>query len=107
MSTVDVIASGFLVAGSLLALIAAIGLVRFNDLFSRMHAATKPQTLGLICILIGVALRLQTVAAACTVFVIICFQLLTAPVASHMVGRSAHRIGLIDPSRLTRDDLAD
>ena len=107
MSVIDIVAAGFLLTGTLLALIAAIGLVRFDDLFSRMHAATKPQTLGLICIMIGVALRLQTVAAVTTVVLIICFQLLTAPVASHMVGRSAHRIGLIDPGWLTRDDLDD
>jgi multicomponent Na+:H+ antiporter subunit G len=104
---IDVVASAFLLLGALLALAAAVALVRFPDVFSRMHAATKPQTLGLICILIGVALRLQTWAATATVLVVIAFQLLTAPVASHMVGRAAHRIGLLDRDRLVRDDLDD
>ncbi len=102
---IDVLAGFFLVAGATLALVAAIGLVRFPDVFSRMHAATKPQTLGIICILIGLALRLQTVTAVTTIIVIIAFQLLTAPVASHMVGRAAYRVGLMDPARLTHDDL--
>ena len=104
---IDVIAGFFLVTGALLALAAAIALVRFPDVFSRMHAATKPQTLGLICILVGLALRLQSVAALTTIVLIIAFQLLTAPVASHMVGRASHRIGLLDPDRLSRNDLDD
>ncbi|WP_229052135.1 monovalent cation/H(+) antiporter subunit G [Aeromicrobium sp. Leaf350] len=103
----DVIAGIFLVTGALLALAASIALVRFPDVFSRMHAATKPQTLGLICILVGLALRLQTTVATTTVLLIIAFQLLTAPVASHMVGRAGHRIGLLDPKRLSRNDLDD
>ena len=59
MSTV--LAGFFLLSGASLALIASIGLVRFPDVFTRMHAATKPQTLGIVCILIGLALRLQSV----------------------------------------------
>ena len=104
---IDVLAGALLVTGALLALAASIALIRFPDVFSRMHAATKPQTLGLVCILLGLALRLQSVVAATTVVVVIVFQLLTAPVASHMVGRAAHRIGLLDPDRLVRDDLDD
>ena len=104
---IDVLAGFFLIAGSFFAFVAAVALVRFPDVFTRMHAATKPQTLGLVCILIGLALRLQTVTATMTVLVVIVFQLLTAPVASHMVGRAAYRVGLVDRSRFTRDDLAD
>ncbi|MDF1704729.1 MAG: monovalent cation/H(+) antiporter subunit G [Aeromicrobium sp.] len=104
---IDVVAGFFLLAGALLALAASIALVRFPDVFSRMHAATKPQTLGLLCILVGLALRLQSVGAITTIVLIIAFQLLTAPVASHMVGRASHRIGLLDESRLSRNDLDD
>ena len=104
---IDVVAGIFLVTGAVLALAAAIALVRFPDVFSRMHAATKPQTLGLICILVGLALRLQSMTALTTIVLIIPFQLLTAPVASHMVGRASHRIGLLDPDRLSRNDLDD
>lgn len=104
---IDVLAGFFLIAGAFFACVAAIALVRFPDVFTRMHAATKPQTLGLVCILVGLALRLESVTATMTVLVVIAFQLLTAPVASHMVGRAAYRVGLVDRSRLTRDDLAD
>ena len=46
-------------AGSTLALTAAIGVVRFPDTLSRMHAATKPQVLGLLLVLVGAAIRLR------------------------------------------------
>ena len=46
-------------------------------------------------------------AAVTTIALIIAFQLLTAPVASHMVGRASHRIGLLDTDRLSRNDLED
>ena len=47
----------FLLCGAVLALSAAIGLVRFRDTMSRLHAVTKPQTLGLICTITGTILH--------------------------------------------------
>lgn len=101
------VAGVFLIAGATLALIAAIGLVRFPDLFGRMHAATKPQTLGLLLILIGVALRLDDPGATGMIVVVMVLQLLTAPVASHMVGRAAYRAGFVPGDRLMVDELSD
>jgi len=101
------VAGVFLIAGAALALIAAIGLVRFPDLFGRMHAATKPQTLGLLLILIGVALRLDDPGATGMIVVVMVLQLLTAPVASHMVGRAAYRAGFVPGDRLMVDELSD
>ena len=48
-----------MLGGSALALTAAIGVVRFPDTLSRMHAATKPQVLGLLLVLVGAAIRLR------------------------------------------------
>jgi multicomponent Na+:H+ antiporter subunit G len=98
---IDVIAGALLVVGALLATVAAIGIVRFPDVLSRMHAATKPQTVGLLMILAGVALRLQSVAAVTVLGLIAVFQLLTAPVSAHIVGRAAFRTGLARPEHLT------
>ena len=100
MSLTDAIAGALLVAGSLLATIAAIGIVRFPDVLSRMHAATKPQTVGMLLILTGVGLRLQDVAAITLLCLIAAFQLLTAPVSAHMVGRAAFRTGFVRRDRL-------
>ncbi|MEU2349746.1 monovalent cation/H(+) antiporter subunit G [Modestobacter sp. NPDC049651] len=92
MSTVaDVVAAVFLLAGALLCLTAGLGLVRFPDVLSRMHAGTKPQVLGVLLIMVGGALRLQGWSNTWMLLLVAVFQLLTAPVSAHMVSRVAHR----------------
>ena len=61
---------------------------------SRLQAAPKPQTLGLLLILLGTALRLGIEDAA-TLGLVALFQVLTAPVTSQLIGRSAYRAGSI------------
>ena len=56
----DVVVAVCFLAGSFLALVAGIGLVRFPDLLARTHVAAKPQVLGLLLMLIGLSLRLRT-----------------------------------------------
>ncbi|SDD52559.1 monovalent cation/H(+) antiporter subunit G [Auraticoccus monumenti] len=82
-----------LVLGSLLCLLAAVGLLRFPDLLTRMHAGTKPQVLGLLLVLLGVGLRLRTGIDMGMIVLIGLFQLFTVPVAAQMVARAAHRTG--------------
>jgi multicomponent Na+:H+ antiporter subunit G len=98
---IDILAGVLLVTGSLLATIAAIGIVRFPDVLSRMHAATKPQTVGLLLILTGLALRLRDLSDITVIVLVAVFQLLTAPVSAHMVGRAAFRTGFARRDRLT------
>ncbi|RZI88923.1 MAG: monovalent cation/H(+) antiporter subunit G [Microbacterium sp.] len=102
---VDLVSGTLLVLGSMLALVAAIGLVRFPDVLTRMHAATKPQTLGLLLVLAGLALRVRDPGALTIIALVGLFQLLTAPVSAHMVARAAFRTGVADTSRLERNDL--
>jgi multicomponent Na+:H+ antiporter subunit G len=99
---IDVIAGILLVSGALLGTTAAIGVVRFPDVLSRMHAATKPQTVGLLLILAGLGLRLQDLSDITVLVLVALFQLLTAPVSAHMVGRAAFRTGLA-----RREELAE
>lgn len=89
----ELIASVLLVAGAALALLAAIGLQRFDDVFARMHAATKPATLGLILILSGAGLMLPIPGAVAKLVLVILLQFITAPIAAHLVGRAAFRTG--------------
>ena len=106
MSTlVDVLAAACLLSGAMLSLAAGLGLLRFPDLLSRMHAAPKPQVLGLLLILIGTALRLGTVVDITTLVLVGAFQLATAPVAAHMVGRAAYRTEQFRPDLLVVDEL--
>ena len=62
----DIASACCLVAGALLGLAAAIGLVRFPDLLSRMHAATKPQVLGLLLVVLGGAAPARSARSACS-----------------------------------------
>ncbi|MGJ9413343.1 monovalent cation/H(+) antiporter subunit G [Aeromicrobium sp. CF4.19] len=103
---IDVIAGACLILGAFLALVAGIGLVRFPDVLTRMHAATKPQSLGIVLVLIGLALRVDDRGALTLIALAGIFQLVTAPVAAHMVGRAAFRAGHVDRASLARDDLA-
>ncbi|MVA75223.1 Na+/H+ antiporter subunit G [Auraticoccus sp. F435] len=82
-----------LLLGSLLCLTAAIGVLRFGDLLTRMHAGTKPQVLGLLLVLLGVGLRLRTGIDMGMIVLIGLFQLLTVPVAAQLVARAAARTG--------------
>ncbi len=101
---VDVVAGIFLVLGASFAFIAAVGVVRFPDVLTRMHAATKPQSFGLLLILAGLALRIDSMSDLTLVLVVALFQLLTAPVSAHMVGRAAFRADQVDRSALVVDE---
>ncbi len=103
----DWLGAGCLVAGGLLSLAAGIGVLRFPDVLDRMHAATKPQVLGVLLLLAGVALRLRTPDDIGMIMLVAVFQLATAPVAAQMVGRAAYRSGRVDRSLLDTDELAD
>ena len=107
MSVLDVVSAVLLLMGVLLAVLAAIGLLRFPDVFSRMHAATKPATLGLLLITVGAALRMEQGDDAVKLLLVAAFQFLTAPVAAHMIGRAAYRSGTGALDELVVDELRD
>lgn len=77
-------------AGAGLCLLAAVGIWRMPDLYTRMQASTKAQTLGLFCLLIGTALQFPDVASIVKAFSVGAFVMLTSPVATHVIARSAY-----------------
>ena len=103
----DLIGAACVLVGAFLCLTAALGLLRFPDVLSRMHAATKPQTRGLIVVAVGVELSLHSWAAFGTVLLIAILQLTTAPVAAHLVARTVYRSNQVRRDLLVRDDLAE
>ena len=103
----EVLSSALLLGGVALAVVAGIGLLRFPDVFSRMHAATKPATLGLLLITVGAALRMEQGDDAVKLLLVAAFQFLTAPVAAHMIGRAAYRSGTGALDELVVDELRD
>lgn len=92
-----------LLLGAALCVAASIGLVRFPDLLSRMHAATKPQVLGVLLVLLAVALTLRSIPVLTMVTLVAVFQLLTAPVASQMMSRAAVRTGQVELGQVDGD----
>jgi multicomponent Na+:H+ antiporter subunit G len=103
----DLAAGICLVVGALLSLAAAIGLLRFPDALSRLHAATKPQILGLIFIVIAIALSARSWETALVLLPIVLFQLLLTPIAGHMVGRAGYRTKNFRRDLLLVDELQD
>ncbi|WP_309080939.1 monovalent cation/H(+) antiporter subunit G [Zhihengliuella sp.] len=101
----DVTTAVFLVVGSLMSLTAAVGMLRFPDLMSRMHAATKPQVLGLLLLLGAVALQIGSWSAVPVLVLAWLLQLVTAPVSAHMVGRAGYRTKHLRRAMLVNDDL--
>lgn len=103
----DLAALILILIGALLCLTAAIGLLRFRDVPTRLHAATKPQVLGLILICLAIALSLRSWEVVAFLVPVVLIQLATAPLSAHMVGRQAYRNGTIDESGLYVDELAE
>ena len=104
MIVIDIIEAVLILGGSALALTASIGVVRFPDTLSRMQAATKPQVLGLLLVLVGAALRLKNIEVG-TIILTAMFTLITAPVVANRVGRLAYHEKCVREDLLTADEL--
>ena len=104
-TVIDGVSALFMVVGAFMSLAAAIGLLRFPDLMSRMHAATKPQVLGLFLLLCAVGLQLRTWWVWPVLVIAWIFQLLTVPVSAHMVGRAGYRTRHLHRELLSADEL--
>jgi multicomponent Na+:H+ antiporter subunit G len=101
----DAIAAILILLAAFLTLAAALGLLRFPDALARLHAATKPQILGVIVIVIALALSVRSGTVLLLLIPVVVFQLLTAPISAHMVGRAGYRTGDFRPEALTVDEL--
>ncbi|QZY51860.1 monovalent cation/H(+) antiporter subunit G [Leucobacter tenebrionis] len=101
----DIAAVVCVLLSAALTVAAGIGLLRFPDALSRLHAATKPQIFGLLLIIAAIALDQRSVATLLALIPVFVFQSLTAPVAAHMVGRAAYRTGQLDDETLVIDEL--
>jgi multicomponent Na+:H+ antiporter subunit G len=93
MRASELFAAVTLLAGAGLCLTGAIGVQRFPDILVRMHAAAKPVSLGIVLLLAGAALRVRNGHDVLQIVLIAALQLLTTPIAAHMVGRAAFRAG--------------
>jgi multicomponent Na+:H+ antiporter subunit G len=102
-----VIAELLVLLGAVLTLLAGIGVVRFDDVFARMHALTKATTLGLLLVLLGAAIALHDPNDITSLVLAAVLQLLTSPVGTGLLGRAAYRAEGLSPRVDTVDQLAE
>ena len=109
----DIISLVLIIPGALCVFSAAIGVVRFRDTMSRVHAITKPQTTGLILVILGTVIHIVnsddfTVTESSDMgmlLLLVIFALMTSPVTAQRLGRIARREGLYGPKdTMTRND---
>jgi len=84
----DLVISILILLGSVFILISSIGLLRFNDLFSRMHATTKATSFGILLLIAGVGLFYSTGIIWFKAAIVVIFIYLTAPLAAHAIAKS-------------------
>ena len=96
---------GLLILGAIFTLLAAIGVVRLPDLYTRMHAASKAGAVGGGLILLAVAVVSMDAAVALRAIIGVIFLLLTTPVSAHLLARASYIAGYHAHESTLRDDL--
>jgi multicomponent Na+:H+ antiporter subunit G len=90
----EILSAVLLLVGATFTLLAAVGVLRMPDVFTRMQVATKAASLGATCMLLGVAVFFAQLDITVRAVLIIGFIFLTAPVSAHMVARAAYAAGV-------------
>ena len=85
---IDILIYILVLAGAFFILVAAIGLIRFNDLYSRLHAGTKAPSFGIFLIALGVSIFFNDPVVYIKGLFIVLFIYLTAPLAAHAIIKS-------------------
>jgi len=83
-----------LVVGAFFMLLAGLGLLRLPDIFMRLQGATKASTLGVGCMLLGVAVHFQDLGTTTRAVLVVAFFFVTAPVGAHVIARAAYAVGV-------------
>jgi multicomponent Na+:H+ antiporter subunit G len=84
----DVLSAVLMLSGSLLAVISSIGIHRLGSTRARMHATTKPATLGVLLCGVGAIVQFADISDIAKVLVVVILQLVGAPIGAHMLGRA-------------------
>jgi multicomponent Na+:H+ antiporter subunit G len=90
----DAVSWMLIVAGGLFSVIGAFGMLRFPELYTRMHAAGVIDPFGVSLVLIGLMFQAGLGLVTVKLVFLVLFLVLTSPVACHALGRAAHHRGL-------------
>lgn len=106
---VEYIAATLILIGSIIGFISAIGILKFRDVYTRAHAATKSSTLAVLLTLSGAFIYFWLTEGYFSVRLIlgIVFIFITAPVAGHLIIRAAYRSGVPLDQSTVEDELAE
>jgi multicomponent Na+:H+ antiporter subunit G len=106
---IDFVIGFFIIVGSMLCLIATIGVIRLPDVYTRNHAASKAATLGVMSILLGTFLYFYVLEGHFNSRLIlgIIFLFMTSPISGHLINRAAYNSGVKLWDKSVRDDLKE
>jgi len=105
----ELIGALFILIGGIVSVLSAIGMIRFPDIYSRAHAATKTTTLAVLLALTGTFVYFLFSESFISVRLIlgIIFVFLTAPVSGHLILRASYRSGVKMTERTAEAELKD
>ena len=89
MTPLEIVATVFVVVGTFFGLVATVGIIRLPDLYSRLHAASKSDTLGSVLSLAGLAIVLGVTTESMKLVFLVVFLFVTSPTAAHAIARAA------------------
>lgn len=103
----EFIAALVILIGSIIGFLSAVGIIRFRDVYSRAHAATKTTTVSVLITLIGVFtfawITYGTISVRLMLGII--FVFITAPVSGHLVLRASYRANVKMTDETVEDEL--
>lgn len=94
MSVIDIITAFFLLAGGFFFLAGTVGLIRFPDVYTRLHALTKADNVGLGLIVAGLVLQAESLAVIGKLVLIWLLVLLAGASVAHLVANIAQQRGI-------------
>jgi len=101
----EIVFGTLMLVGAALMLLAAVGVLRLPDLYTRMHSTTKAASLGVALLLVGAAVHFQDYGVAARALATVTFIFMTSPIAAHLLGRAAYFVGTPLWPGSVRDDL--
>lgn len=106
---IELFAALFILFGSIIAVISAIGIIRFPDIYTRSHAGSKASTLAVLITLSGTFIYFWVTESYFSIRLIlgIIFVFLTSPVSGHLISRAAYRSNVKMSDASIEDELAE
>jgi multicomponent Na+:H+ antiporter subunit G len=90
----NIISMIFMAAGTFFFISGTAGILRFPDFYTRTHTTTKCDTMGTLLIIAGFMIESGLNIQSMKLLFVVIFVYLTAPVASHVLAKSAYKDGL-------------